>query len=346
MVQNPPPKDDTGKKLIKAGATIMAIQNLLFIVNIFSFIDTLVDEDTGSFLSQTNFFWDVTLKIDMIGMLLMGIGFYLRAKIFADRAQNFQIAGGCAIGWVVVTFIWRILLIGNLSQIEDDDSFEAFFEAVIGSLILILVGSILLFISGLYIRNTLQGGGSGFFAFSLLNFIGSAPIALSFASGEFVVFFLVKIFILPIVGIIIFLIMALAEDRQIFFYPVYGYQQPYQQQPYQQQPYQQQLYQQQPYQQQPYQQQPYQQQPYQQQPYQQQPYQQQPYQQQPPQQPAQSTPSYSPPSSEKSDGMDADPAKDDRNATKALDKVTCVSCGAEDDGSAVFCGTCGTKLKN
>ncbi|MHA2091473.1 MAG: hypothetical protein ACW98K_11495, partial [Candidatus Kariarchaeaceae archaeon] len=111
MVQNPPPTDDTGKKLIKAGATIMALQNLLFIMNIFSFIDTFVDEDAGSFLSQTNFFWDVTLKIDMIGMLLIGIGFYLRAKIFADRAQNFQIAGGCAIGWVVVTFIWRILLI-------------------------------------------------------------------------------------------------------------------------------------------------------------------------------------------------------------------------------------------
>ncbi|MHA2091270.1 MAG: hypothetical protein ACW98K_10455, partial [Candidatus Kariarchaeaceae archaeon] len=236
-----------------------------------------------------------------------------------------------------------------LSQIEDDDSFEAFFEAVIGSLILILVGSILLFISGLYIRNTLQGGGSGFFAFSLLNFIGSAPIALSFTSGEFVVFFLVKIFILPIVGIIIFLIMALAEDRQIFFYPVYGYQQPYPQQPYQQQPYQQQPYQQQPYQQQPYQQQPYQQQPPQQ-PYQQPPYQQQPpqqpYQQPPPQQPAQSTPPYSPPSSEKSDGLDTDPAKKGKKAVKALDRVTCKSCGAEDDSSVVFCGTCGTKLKN
>jgi hypothetical protein len=44
--------------------------------------------------------------------------------------------------------------------------------------------------------------------------------------------------------------------------------------------------------------------------------------------------------------LDTDPAKKGKKAVKALDRVTCKSCGAEDDSSVVFCGTCGTKLKN
>lgn len=239
----------------------------------------------------------------MVGMLLVGLGFYLRAKLFADKAQNFQIAGGSAIGWVVVTFIWRIFLIGELDQIEDGESLEAFVEAIIVLLILILVSSILLFVSGYYIRDTLQGGGTGFYIFSLVNLIGSASIVLIFLDPQFVVIFLVKLFLLPIIGLIIFSKMAFVEDSKLFLYPYPPYR------------YQQQHYQQQPYQQQPYQEQP------------------------PPQQSTHYTTSHSP----LSDGMDASPVNKE---IKALDAVMCLTCGAENNSSFSFCGTCGTKMDN
>lgn len=176
---------------------------------------------------------DLTISVfylDILGLLIVGIGYILLYSIVQERKGFYLGAGVCFILWVVFSLIWRIITeFYNISfnssdsgQAWDNFSTNLLNERLLFSFSFIIAG-LLLFIGSILIYKAHGGVGTIMLTtFSLLNFIGviliGAPIYLlpeaqlsnadNLAVGVLVGLFL-KIIIVPIIGLISYLILVL-----------------------------------------------------------------------------------------------------------------------------------------
>ncbi|MDH5402781.1 MAG: hypothetical protein OEY49_09850, partial [Candidatus Heimdallarchaeota archaeon] len=111
---------------------------VLFAQNIIWFI--------GSFVGD-GVLYNILLYIDLIGFLLMGIGYIMTAN--NGGSQNYLYGGLGFIGWVVCRVLWQFILVEDLvtsGSIGDVSGFvDTFFEMVWAffiSAICLLIGTI------------------------------------------------------------------------------------------------------------------------------------------------------------------------------------------------------------
>lgn len=196
-------QNNTGITLFKVGAIIILVQNVLY------FIGGNIGD--GSLI-------EYVLYIDLVGFLLLGLGYILVGNQ-SDNGQQFLFGGIGILGWLAARLYWQFVAVDNLTNSLSDVGLtdpeplvDAFYSMVWG----FLISALLLMVGAFFIWRVSGKGGLMFFSYAVVNFIAVFFIVQPFlgattadnvdaAAGGFVLGFVVKLLVVPILGIITFI---------------------------------------------------------------------------------------------------------------------------------------------
>lgn len=199
----------TSTLIIKIGLGALLIQNVLLVAIL------------GGVLL------DFVLYIDLAGFLLLGIGLILRSRE-GEANSNLMFAGLGVLGWVAARVTWQFILVDSLSLAGETSDWETALENVLQTLLdmatAFLVSALLLALGAFFYFRSKEGGSTIFFVYALFNFIATYLFASPFlgvtlaeaenAIGGLFVGLLLKLLVIPILGVITFLIMILKFDKE------------------------------------------------------------------------------------------------------------------------------------
>ena len=163
-----------GKYVIMVGFLVMLIQHFCLIIIPFILPEMTID----------------TFYVDILGLLIAGIGYILLFTAIEERRYFYLSAGICFILWVLCTFIWRIITKFydiTLNTSNTNSTLDKFLEQVITERLLFsfffIFASLFLFIASIMVYKAHGGTGSVLLTtYSLINLIGTiligAPIYL------------------------------------------------------------------------------------------------------------------------------------------------------------------------
>lgn len=213
---NYPEQFEMNQKLVVSAATILVLHNSLFLA---ISIITAIKYEFSLTLTIYPILWIGTHGLDIVGVLLLGIGLYGFSKAVPNRDLFERNTGLLFLVWVFFTLIWRLLwrsIFFSTSKfwrwLDDPSNFlvaGVFFSA---SLILTVgIGDLNKMIDRFRKRGIItKGWGILYTAYAALHCLGSLLITFGLLSGFLVEVFLgglgllIKVSIVPILGILLF----------------------------------------------------------------------------------------------------------------------------------------------
>ena len=190
--------------ILQTGALVVFLHNLLFI-------------SSFGINSILNFIF----YLDLIGFFLLGIGYIVWS--FQEENRNnktpLRITGVMIILWLVLRVYWQFFLTKGslLSFNEGSDPVKLFESNIQAMMYFFILSGIVLLIGSYYAWRSFRGRGTFlFFGFGIINLVGILMITLPSLSGSlsqsldvFIMGGFIKLFILPIIGIITYLFLFL-----------------------------------------------------------------------------------------------------------------------------------------
>ncbi|MHA2249727.1 MAG: hypothetical protein ACXAD7_05165 [Candidatus Kariarchaeaceae archaeon] len=200
--------NSTNTTLLKIGALVLVVQNVMLMPGLFAAPD----------LAASFGFY-----IDIVGFLLVGIAFLLLSQD-EDEDKSMVLLGGIGfLGWVVCRVFWQFILAEGLFDDTSGDADEEFLDNLVDTLIDMLwaffISAIFLMVACFALWKAKKAGGA-LLAYGIINliavFLFVNPLIGQEADeadvGGMVVGFLMKLLLVPIFGIVAFLMMYRNAD--------------------------------------------------------------------------------------------------------------------------------------
>ena len=200
--------------IVALGFLIMLVQHLCMII-----IPVIVPSATVQIF-----------YLDILGFLIIGVGYILLFTTMDARKNLYAGAGVCFVLWALLTFVWRVVTnFYGLSAIWSDTNttagnfFTKIFTERIAFSVTAFLAALFLFVGSILIYKAQGGTGTVMLiTFAFINFIGMAFLAGAFffyqenqltnvsnlAAGV-TLGLLLKIILVPILGLVSFLILLI-----------------------------------------------------------------------------------------------------------------------------------------
>lgn len=196
--------------LLKIALIILLVQNFLIVAS------PIVGPD----------FFNLVWYIDIIGFLLLGVGYVLYSMHEVNEKKNLFLLGGLLIvGWVIFRILWQFILIQGLNITDVSiEAIEDFVGSLISMMYSFILGAVVLGVGSVLIWKA-QDGQDGLF-FMIFGVVNLAAVLMIFfplfgATAEtadtgallIVIGFLIKLLVVPVLGIIAFFLMFQNSDK-------------------------------------------------------------------------------------------------------------------------------------
>lgn len=197
---------ETSVNVLKAGAGILAVQNILLFLGV---------------VTANISFLEYSLYIDMLGFLLLGVAYIIYAQQEGGD-QKLLYAGVAIEGWLIARIIWRYVLVDQLFDLINDldlDAVDNLVDTIQNMAYAYLFGGLFLLIAFYFVWNLNLEGGTILFVYGVINFIGVFLLVFPLlggddAGGGVAVGVILKMLVVPILGIIaFFMLFSKAEDH-------------------------------------------------------------------------------------------------------------------------------------
>ena len=203
---------DQSTLLIKLAYIIIIVQNIMIYAGIFVASSLL----------------EFMLYVDIIGFALLGLGFVLFALNLSEQKITYLLAGVAFLLWVVFRVYWQFIALSGFTFGNTSDATTAIqdlAESLFQMIFAFFLAALVLFVACVLLWYVLRGAdGILVLAFGLVNFIAVAllflPIfqladasAVSNAAASLLGGVLLKILVVPALGLICFLALFLKADK-------------------------------------------------------------------------------------------------------------------------------------
>ena len=191
--------------LVKIGLGLLILQNAILVALL------------GGFVTEYAFY------IDLAGFLLLGVGLIMKS----GEDKNLLIAGIGMLGWLAARITWQFILAEGLFSDTSDDwevAINNLLNTLLDMVLALLISSILLVIGAFFYFKSKQGGGTIFLVYGVFNviatylftspFLGATIAEAEAAVAGLFVGILLKLIVVPILGIVTFLVMFLKFDKE------------------------------------------------------------------------------------------------------------------------------------
>ena len=203
---------DQNALLIKIGFLAILIQNVLLL--------------SGLFVSVGLF--EIALLVDIIGFALLGLGFLLFSSHDNEHKNQYLIGGLGFLAWVGLRVTWQFVITSGLNFTGGTDptqAFDAIAQTILGMIFAFFLSSVAMLVATIAIWHAIRGAdGVLLLVFGVLNFIGvfllflplfqlTDVTAVTNAAASLLAAILLKLLIVPVVGIITFIVLLVRSSR-------------------------------------------------------------------------------------------------------------------------------------
>jgi hypothetical protein len=161
--------------------------------------------------------------IDLAGFLLLGVGLIMKS----GEDKNLLIAGICMLGWLAARVTWQFILASGIFTDSSSDweaALNTLVDTLLDMVLALLISSVLLVIGAFFYFKSKSGGGTIFLVYGVFNVVatylftspllGATLAEAEAAVGGMFVGILLKLIVVPILGVVTFLVMFLKFDKE------------------------------------------------------------------------------------------------------------------------------------